>query len=78
MSYKHNKKWRLGHTKKRNASRMRYYHRHSEAYCKGIRWDKRDDIMILNPRFSDVVLHAVLGRSIQAVQGRRCRLLKRR
>ena len=76
MSYKHQKEWRLRHTKQRNAQRARYYLKHSIAFKGYIRWNQPECSMILDPSYSDVVLHLILGRSIQAIQSKRCALIK--
>jgi len=78
MSYKHNKKWRLRHTKKRNAQRAKYYHKHSKASARLERWSERECNLIMARWHSDVMLHLLLARSVQAIQSKRCELLKRR
>lgn len=77
MTYKHNKAWRLSHTAKRNTERKRYYHKYpSYPDVAGKRWSIEDADLILTSKKSDVPLRVVLGRSIQAIQIKRCRLMK--
>ncbi len=76
MSYKHNKKWRLKNTDKRNAERKRYYNRFPSPYDGGRRWTFLEADLAISFEGTDRELHVVLGRSIQAIQTKRCKLLK--
>jgi len=74
MSYRSNKKWRLAHTQKRNASRKRYYKQFQRnAIKKGKRWTYDEIDLILMSNDTDRKLQKELGRSVQAIQIKRCR-----
>lgn len=77
MSYKHNKAWRLRNTDKRNAERKRNYHKHPGLYLAGAKWTVEDSDFVLAATAPDRALHVLLGRSVQAIQIRRCKLRKR-
>jgi len=75
MSYKHNKKWRLTHTAKRNAGRKRYYQQYQKDNCmEGTRWSMEDIETLLFSDMCDVSLHFLLGRSVEAIQIKRHKL----
>lgn len=76
MAYKHNKAWRLRNIAKRNAQRKRYYNKFSYPLRGHRRWSVVDADFILTSNACDVVLHIVLNRSVQAIQNKRCKLLK--
>lgn len=74
MSYKHNKTWRLKHTTKRNIGRKRYYNRFPSPYDGGRHWTVLEIDLALSFEGTDRQLHIVLGRSVQAIQTKRCKL----
>lgn len=75
MSYKDNKKWRLSHTTKRNASRKRYYGQFQKGnWNEGRRWALDDMDEIVFSDLTDRELHFELGRSVAAIQHKRCQL----
>ena len=76
MSYKYNKKWRLLHTKLRNEGRKRYYTQFRDNERSNHKWNFIEAGLILVPKLSDRFLHDVLGRSVQAIQVKRCELMK--
>lgn len=76
MSYKYNKKWRLLHTKLRNEGRKRYYVRFQSARMSRKRWDIGDSDFVIMSKLSDRALSILLGRSVQAIQVKRCELMK--
>lgn len=76
MSYKDNRKWRLGHIIKRNEGRRRYYRQFQGARNSRKRWLLEDMDEIMFSIFTDRELHFYLGRSIAAIQHQRCKLWK--
>ena len=78
MSYADNKRWRLGHTTKRNASRKKYYRQFQDAKNSRKRWtlEDMDEIVFSSDVTSDREFHHRLGRSIAAIQHKRCQLWK--
>jgi hypothetical protein len=73
MSYKHNKKWRLKNPKKRNKERKRYYRKTQNSLNSGKRWTDEDVDQIIMPKKLDTKLAVELGRSVEAIQVRRCK-----
>lgn len=69
-------KYRLEHPQKRNEWRKRNYHKTINAKNKWKRWSQKEEELVLTSRLSDFELSQQLGRSVQAIQGRRCKLLK--
>lgn len=65
-------KWR----KACNRQRKRYYRKTQNAENKGSRYTLKEIEMILDRKYSDLELSKLLGRSMQAIQGKRCRLRK--
>ena len=64
--------------KARYRQRKRYYLKHEAgATMKGKPWDIHEDVMVLDRKTSDVELSRELGRSVRAIQIKRCRLLKK-
>ncbi len=61
----------------RNAQRKKYYNKHS-VYRQNryARWTKDQDSIVLDHKISDVQISKKIGKSVQAVQLRRCRLKK--
>ena len=76
MTYKHNKKWRLSHTKRRNEGRKKYYSQFREIKRRYRRWGIVDSDLIIMSMMSDRALHIILNRSVQAIQIKRYRLMK--
>jgi hypothetical protein len=77
VSYKHNKAWRQRHPDRRNAQRARYYSKTaaSAGAVRRRRWDHVQDRAILTSGLTDTALAAEMGRSVAAIQIRRCRLV---
>jgi len=76
-SYAANKKWKLKHPEKNLESKKRNYAttarnniNHYQEYT------IREDTLILDSPLTDRELHHVIGRSVQAIQVRRCKLKK--
>jgi len=76
MSYKHNKKWRLAHPKERNEERKKYYTQFRKHGRKLRRWSVEDSDLIIMSELPDRLLHKLLDRSVQAIQVKRCKLMK--
>jgi len=76
MSYKYNKKWRLLHTKLRNEERKRYYARFRYPNIRRRRWSIEDSDLIIMSNLKDRILSIILERSVQAIQVKRCSLMK--
>ena len=76
MGYKDNKKWRLKNPEKRNRERRRYYKQFQNAKNSRRRWtlEDMDEIMFSHPCDRD--LSRKNGRSVQAIQVKRCQLWK--
>ena len=67
------KRWRLSHTRRRNAERSRYYRKHQ--YGKGrSRWNLSEIDLLKNFKSGDVSLAQILERSVLAIQVKRCRV----
>jgi len=77
MSYEDNKKWRLGHTIKRNVGRKRYYKQTQGARNTGKRWSGEDKEEALFSGAPDRDLSREIGRSVAAIQVKRCKLWKK-
>lgn len=75
--YAAHKKWRKGHPETRNAGRKRHYEQSRPgARNSKERWTTEHDALIIaDGRPSDRQLAAQLGRSMQAIQIRRMRIL---
>jgi hypothetical protein len=70
------KRWRLNHPEARNAERRKYYSK-SDNWCYNERseWTLFEIDTILHPhKPTDVELSKMLGRSIRAIQIKRCKL----
>ena len=77
--YDWNKKWRKTHPAGRNASKARYYKKHRETpenrRNSNQKWSEHEVALLLSPsRPPDSILAKVLGRSVQALQGKRSKL----
>ena len=59
-----------------NRQRKRYYQKTQNAKNKGFRYTLKEIEMILDKNYSDAKLSKLLGRSVQAIQGKRCKLNK--
>lgn len=76
MSYEDSKKWRLGHSEGRNEQRKRYYRKFSLAPNQYERWSVEDVDFVLMSKLLDREIHLLIGRSVQAIQHKRCMLMK--
>ena len=72
------KGWRLRHTAYRNKERKKYYAQFRKgAFNEGKRWEDEDiDEIIMTEGCSDRILSTRLGRSVQAIQGKRSKVWK--
>lgn len=75
-NYDVSRRWRLTHTDKRNASRMRNYHKTINSSNNFNKWTSEDEDIIMNSRLSDFEISKLINRSVQAIQVRRCKLMK--
>lgn len=75
--YKAHKKWRKTHPKTRNEGKKRHYAKSRVgARNKNARWNLQDETLILaEDRPIDAKLAVTLGRSVQAIQVKRTKLL---
>ena len=78
MPYENNKLWRQLYPQKWNEMKKRNYSKtavgnanHRQLYT------DHEDSLILDPPGTDRELHKMIGRSIQAIQGRRVKLKKK-
>jgi hypothetical protein len=78
VSYADNKRWRKRNPKKRYLQEIRYYQRSNQnPPSSRDRWTGSDmTIIIASNRPCDRVLARKLGRSMQAIQVKRCRVRK--
>jgi hypothetical protein len=74
-SYAANKRWKLKHPKKNLESKKRNYAttarnnpNHDQIYTTA------EDTLILDSPLTDRELHHIIGRSVQGIQVRRCKL----
>jgi hypothetical protein len=77
--YKINKKWRLSHTRLRNADRKRYYKKHRYGHNSRVHYTRKEQRLIrikryLGVKVTDVFIAKMLGRSVQGIQLQRWRL----
>ena len=78
-SYAANKRWRLTHPAKRQAGKKRNYDLSATNNANNYQhYTTREDTLILTSRLTDRELHRVIGRSVQAIQIRRCKLKKQK
>jgi len=78
-TYSENKEWREQNPDKWNQQKKRYYAKfRRNTPNRGQRYTIQEINLILNSELSDRELHRLLGRSIQAIQVQRCKLLKDR
>ena len=76
MSYESQKRWRLNNTEKRNAVRKRNYRSSAIGNINFKKnWDQEDDIKIIYSDLTDRQLHLEIGRSVQAIQMRRFKIM---
>ena len=77
---RYGKLWRLKHTAYRNEERKTYYAKHRTLETtrnEGQRWSKEEITLIMDAnRPSDPELAKQLGRSVQAIQVKRTKLLR--
>lgn len=69
-------KYRLEHPQKRNEWRKRNYHKTTNAKNTLKRWSQSDEELVLNSDLTDFELSQKIGRSVQAIQLKRYKLLK--
>jgi len=78
MAYVHHKAWRLRHPDRRNASKLRHYHRNAaKPECvinRGKRWTQPECDDIFDETKTDPELSVLLGRTEKAIQVQRCKL----
>ena len=70
------KKLRGDGTAKRKADHDEYYKGAEKAKMRNKNWDLVDECMVLEKTHPDKVLSEMLGRSLRAIQIKRCKLLK--
>lgn len=76
MAYEPKKRWRLEHTDKRNAERKRNYRSSAFGNINHKRiWNQEDDIEIIYSDLTDREIHFKIGRSVQAIQARRFKIM---
>ena len=78
MGYAANKKWRKKHPqawkKDRAKQNKKYYDKTAWAKNHKKQWSVREDHLVLNHPGTDSTLGESLGRSVRAIQVRRCNL----
>ena len=67
--------WRLQHPQKRNEWRKRNYSKTQNAKNSYKRWSQDEEELIVNSNLTDFELSQQMGRSVQSIQVRRCRLI---
>lgn len=67
--------WRLQHPQKRNEWRKRNYSKTQNAKNNYKRWSPDEEELIINSNLTDFELSQQIGRSVQSIQVRRCKLL---
>ena len=70
------KRWRRKHPVKWNAQKARNYNKTSNAPNSNLKWCDWEIEMILEHSISDRELSKKLGRSVQSIQIKRCRINK--
>lgn len=70
------REWRKSHTEQRNIYRKRNYNKTSYARNHRKPWTEEEDFLVFNSKLTDFELSKQIGRSVQAIQIRRCRLNK--
>ena len=77
-TYAVTKRWRFRHPKERHTDKKRYYNRHNKNRINSrAEWTLSEMALIVAPdRPLDRILSQKLGRSVEAVQIKRCRLKK--
>lgn len=79
MSYEVNKRWRLTHRKGRNQQRRKNYQKTAKARNSRLAWKTKDvNIIMASDKPCDTVLAQELGRSVQAIQGKRAKIKAQR
>ena len=73
----YNKRWRKKNPAKRNAARKRYYAKSQNAPNHKQRYTEDEVEMILKHEMPDSELAKRIGRSIQAIQGKRNKMIGR-
>lgn len=73
--YKYNKKWRDNHRDAYNKGKLDYHAKtRQEAKNEYQLWSQEEDRQVLEHKLSDRELGKKIGRSVQAIQGRRHKL----
>lgn len=76
MAYKYTKVWRIKNPDKRNEGKKKNYaksggHGNRRHYT---HWTQEEKDLLANSQVKDFDLHQILGRSVQSIQVKRCRL----
>ena len=70
--YQYNKKWRIRHPDVRYAGKKRYYQKTQNARNGRKPYMKTEVHLILDHKVPDTELSYMIGRSVQAIQMKRC------
>lgn len=79
MVYEHNKIWRNKYPEKWLAEKKKYYDKTSGPEKNRnyrLWWSRKDDKALFHTKLTDTELHRILGRSVMAIQVRRCKILQ--
>lgn len=74
--YMANKKWRLSHPSMRYAQTKRNRHKTINALNSYKKWTSEDENIIMTSRLTDTEISKLINRSVQAIQGKRHKLMK--
>lgn len=75
--YPYNKKWRKSNPSVWRRQKQRYYDQHGQGRHNGQDWSDKEKQLVMSPNSpGDVILAKRLGRSVRAIQIKRCRLKK--
>ena len=72
--YDYNKKWRFKNPDKRYAQKSRYYAKTSNAANRCSKWTNEEIRLITDADLTDSELSQRLGRSVKAIQVKRCKV----
>lgn len=61
-----------------NAQRMRYYQKTQDAINSGQRWSDEETELVMKHEMTDTEISKAIGRSVQAIQLRRYKQMKKR
>lgn len=67
--------WRLQHPQKRNEWRKRNYSKTQNAKNGYKRWSPDEEELVVNSNLTDFELAQQIGRSVQSIQVKRCKLV---